>query len=114
MKSVAWAFRTCHSGNWHPVTWLSHMLDCQLFGLKPGYHHLMNVVFHTANTLLLFLVLNRMTAAFWRSALVATLFALHPPHVESVAWVAEMKDRLSTVSDMWRRWAYTRYREEPA
>ena len=111
-NSVAWAFRTSHTGNWHPLTWLSHMLDCQVFGLEPGYHHLMNVVFHTANTLLLFLVLNRMTAAFWRSAFVATLFALHPLHVESVAWVAERKDLLSTFFGMLTLWAYTRYCEE--
>src|SRR5213596_1478818 len=111
-NSVAWAFRTSHTGNWHPVTWLSHMLDCQVFGLKPGYHHLMNLVFHTANTLLLFLVLNRMTAALWRSAFVATLFALHPLHVESVAWVAERKDLLSTFFGMLTLSAYARYCEE--
>src|SRR6266568_2498958 len=112
-KSVAWAFSTGHSGNWHPVTWLSHMLDCQVFGLKPGYHHLMNLFFHTANTLLLFLVLERMTAAFWRSAFVATLFALHPLHVESVAWVAERKDVLSAFFGMLTLWAYVRYVEQP-
>ena len=111
-KSVVWAFSTGHSGNWHPVTWLSHMLDCQVFGLKPGYHHLMNLFFHTANTVLLFLVLERMTAAFWRSAFVATLFALHPLHVESVAWVAERKDVLSAFFGMLTLWAYARYCEE--
>src|SRR6266508_1994538 len=111
-KSVAWAFGTSHTGNWHPLTWLSHMLDCQVFWLKPGYPHLTNVLFHAANTLLLFLVLNRMTAALWRSASVATLFALHPLHVESVAWVAERKDLLSTFFGMLTLWAYARYCEE--
>src|SRR6266545_2204624 len=111
-QSVVWAFTTGHSGNWHPVTWLSHMLDCQVFGLKPGYHHLTNVLFHAANTLLLFLVLERMTAAFWRSAFVATLFALHPLHVESVAWVAERKDLLSTFFGLLTLWAYARYCKE--
>jgi tetratricopeptide (TPR) repeat protein len=107
--SVAWAFRTAHAANWHPVTWLAHMVDCQLFGLKPGGHHLMNLAFHVANTLLLFVLLARMTGACWRSAFVAALFALHPLHVESVAWVAERKDVLSTFFGLLTLWAYVRY-----
>jgi len=94
--NIVWAFTTGHASNWHPLTWLSHMLDYQLFGRNPGAQHLMNVALHIANTLLLFLVLKRMTGAHWRSALVAALFALHPLHVESVAWLSERKDVLST------------------
>ena len=82
---VEWAFRTGHAGNWHPLTWLSHMLDVQLFGLKPGGHHITNLVFHIINSILLFLLLRRLTGALWRSTFVAGLFALHPLHVESVA-----------------------------
>ena len=95
-EGLIWAFTTTHASNWHPLTWLSHMLDCQLYGLNPRGHHLTNVFFHLLNTLLLFLVLQRMTGVPWRSGLVAALFALHPLHVESVAWVAERKDVLST------------------
>jgi len=95
-SSVAWAFTEVHSGNYHPLTWLSHMLDMELFGLDPGAHHLSNLALHVANTLLLFGVLARMTGATGRSAFVAGLFALHPLHVESVAWVSERKDLLSS------------------
>jgi tetratricopeptide (TPR) repeat protein len=95
-RGVLWAFTTVHSYNWHPLTWLSHMLDVHIFGLNPMGHHLVNILFHVANSLLLFLILRRLTAAFWRSLLVAALFALHPLHVESVAWIAERKDVLST------------------
>ena len=94
--NIAWAFVTTHASNWHPLTWLSHMLDCQLFGAKPGWHHLTNLLFHLANTLLLFAIFKRMTGAIWQSAFIAAAFALHPLHVESVAWVAERKDVLST------------------
>lgn len=111
-ENVIWAFTAMYgSGNWHPVTWLSHMLDCQLFGVNAGRHHLVNLLFHLANTLLLFAVLRRMTGAFWRCALVAGLFALHPLHVESVAWVAERKDVLSTFFWILTVWAYVRYAE---
>ena len=110
-EGVRWAFTRTHAANWHPVTWLSHMLDCQLYGLKPAGHHLTNLVFHTANTLLLFGLLKRLTGAFWRSALVAALFALHPLHVESVAWVAERKAVLSTFFGLLCLWAYARYAE---
>ncbi len=112
-EGIIWAFTTTHASNWHPLTWLSHMLDCQLFGLNAGGHHLTNLLFHIANTLLLFLVFNRMTGAIWRSAFVAALFALHPLHVESVAWVAERKDVLSTFFWMLTMWAYARYAERP-
>ncbi len=94
-QNIRWAFTTGHASNWHPLTWLSHMLDCQLFGLNSGGPHLVNALFHIANTLLLFGLLRRLTGAVWRSAFVAALFALHPMHVESVAWVAERKDVLS-------------------
>ncbi len=96
-ESIAWAFTTTHASNWHPLTWLSHMLDVQLFGLDPGKHHRSNLLLHALNALLLLLVLHRLTGALWRSALVAALFALHPLHVESVAWIAERKDLLSTL-----------------
>ncbi len=92
---IGWAFIGVHSANWHPLTWLSHMLDCQLFGLNPGAHHLGNVLFHCANSLLVFWFLDLLTGKFWRSLLVAAIFALHPLRVESVAWAAERKDVLS-------------------
>ena len=82
---IKWAFTTGHASNWHPLTWLSHMADCELFGLNPGAHHLVNVLFHTVNAVLLLLLLFRMTGALWPSAFVAALFAWHPLHVESVA-----------------------------
>ena len=112
-ESAAWAFTTTRLANWHPVTWLSHMLDFQLYGLNPRGHHLTNVFFHLVNTLLLFLVLKWMTGALWRSGFVAALFALHPLHVESVAWVAERKDVLSTLFWMLTLWAYLRYVQRP-
>ena len=110
-EGVKWAFTTTHASNWHPLTWLSHMLDCELYGLNAGWHHVTNLLFHIVNTLLLFLILNRMTGALWRSAFVAALFALHPLHVESVSWVAERKDVLSTFFWMLTVWAYIRYVE---
>jgi Flp pilus assembly protein TadD len=94
--NVVWAFTTRHASNWHPVTWISHMLDQELFGSGPAGPHAMNLLLHTCNTALLFLLLRRMTGAQWRSAIVAALFAVHPMHVESVAWIAERKDVLST------------------
>jgi hypothetical protein len=106
---IKWAFIAQYASNWHPLTWLSHMLDAQLYGSWAGGHHLTNVLFHVANTILLFLFLNRVTRAFWRSALVAGLFALHPLHVESVAWVAERKDVLSAFFWMVTMWAYVEY-----
>ena len=109
LEGLGWAFRTAHSANWHPLTWLSHMLDVQLYGLQPAGHHLTNLVLHLAATLLLFLLFSQMTGALWRSALVAALFALHPLHVESVAWVSERKDVLSALFFMLTLWAYGRY-----
>ena len=106
---LRWAFTHVHSANWHPLTWLSHMLDCQLYGLNPAGHHLTNFLFHAANTLLLFLWLRWLTGAFWRGAFVAALFALHPLHVESVAWVAERKDVLCAFFGLLSLWAYTQY-----
>ena len=97
-KTFAWALTSTHrSGNWHPLTWLSHALDCQLYGLNPFGHHLTNVLFHVLNALILFSLLARVTGATGRSFLVAALFALHPMNVESVAWVAERKNVLSTL-----------------
>jgi tetratricopeptide (TPR) repeat protein len=95
-KGIVWAFTTQYAGNWHPLTWLSHMLDVQLFGLNAGGHHLTSLLLHVANTVLLFWVLKRVTGTLWRSVFVAALFGVHPLHVESVAWVAERKDVLST------------------
>src|SRR5208282_2056496 len=113
LKGLSWAFTTLHGGNWHPLTWLSHMLDCQLFGLNPGAHHLTNLVFHIANSLLLFLWLLYLTRTLGGSFLVAALFALHPLHVQSVAWVAERKDVLSTFFWLLTMWAYVWYAERP-
>ncbi len=86
VDGVKWAFTQADVGHWHPLTWISHMLDCSLFGLNPSGHHLINLLFHICNTLLLFFILNIMTGALYRSAFVAMLFALHPLNVESVAW----------------------------
>lgn len=110
-KSFAWAFGF-HAGNWHPLTWLSHILDCSLYGLNPARHHFTNVLLHTASTVLLFLVLFRMTWAPWRSACVAALFGWHPLHVESVAWISERKDVLCAFFWMLTLLAYVRYVEE--
>lgn len=109
-RSLAWAFGF-HAGNWHPLTWLSHMLDCSLYGLNPAGHHLTNILLHTASTVLLFLVLSRATRAPWRSASVAALFGWHPLHVESVAWIAERKDVLCAFFWMLTLLAYARYAE---
>jgi Tfp pilus assembly protein PilF len=113
-SNVAWAFQTTSESNWHPLTWLSHMLDCQMFDLNSGAHHLGNVFFHLINSLLLFAVFKRMTGARWPSAFVAALFALHPLHVESVAWVAERKDVLSGLFWILTIGAYARYVERPS
>ncbi len=107
--SIVWAFTTTHAFNWHPLTWMSHMLDCELYGLDAGGHHFTNVLFHIANAVLLLLVLNRMTGSLWSSAFVAAAFALHPLHVESVAWASERKDVISTFFWMLTMWAYVRY-----
>ena len=114
LSGIAWAFTTFHAANWHPLTWLSHMLDSQFFGLNAGGHLLVNALIHAANTLLLFLFLRRVTGAKWQSAIVAALFALHPLHVESVAWAAERKDTLSTFFGLLALLAYARYVERPS
>jgi tetratricopeptide (TPR) repeat protein len=108
---LLWAFKDSIS-YWHPLTWLSHMLDCQLFGLNPGPHHLVNLGLHIANTLLLFTVLWQMTSAYWRSAFVAALFALHPLHIEPVAWIVARKDVLSTLFSLLTIIAYLQYLEK--
>jgi Tfp pilus assembly protein PilF len=110
--SLTWAFTSSHAANWHPITWVSHMFDCQLYGLNPSGHHLTSLLFHVVNTLLLLLIFVRMTGALWQSSFVAALFALHPLHVESVAWVAERKDVLSTFFMMLTVWAYILYVEK--
>lgn len=112
-QNVIWAFTTDRVGLWIPLTWLSFMLDFEFWGLDPGGYHLTNLLFHIANILLLFLVLNRITGALWKSAFVAALFAIHPLHVESVAWVTERKDVLSTMFWILTIWAYVRYVEQP-
>ena len=112
-SGIIWAFTTTDEANWHPLTWLSHMLDCQLFGLNPRAHHLSSLLLHLANVVLLFAVLKRMTGALWKAAFVSALFALHPLHVELVAWVAERKDVLSTFFWFLTILAYTRYAERP-
>ncbi|MGA2092899.1 MAG: hypothetical protein ABSH16_05770, partial [Sedimentisphaerales bacterium] len=109
LQNIKWAFTTGHVANWHPLTWLSLMLDCQLFGKNPGWMHLMNLILHLANILLLFAVLRNMTGVIWQSAFVAAAFALHPMHVESVAWIAERKDVLSSLFFLLTLAAYESY-----
>lgn len=111
LENIKWTFTNIHANNYHPLTSLSHMLDCQIFKLHPAGHHFTNLVFHIANTLLLFFVLNRMTRRIWASAFVAALFAIHPLHVESVAWASERKDVLSTFFWLLTMWAYMQYAE---
>ena len=111
-SGITWAFHSRYAHNWHPLTWISHMLDCQWYGLNPTGHHLTSLLFHIANTVLLFLFLNRTTGTIGRSGFVAVLFACHPLHVESVAWVAERKDVLSTFFWILTLLAYARFVEE--
>lgn len=112
LDGLAWALSTSHAGNWHPMTWVSHMFDAQVFGPGPAGPHVVNLLFHVANTLLLFGLLRRLTGAVWRSALVAALFALHPLHVESVAWISERKDVLSAFFFLLTLWAYACYAQK--
>jgi len=107
--NVAWAFSHIHSENWHPLTTITHMLDCQLHGLNAGWHHFTNVLLHCLAVVLLFVALERMTGALWRSAFVSAVFAVHPLHVESVGWIAERKDVLSAVFFMLTLLAYFHY-----
>ncbi len=109
--SIKWAFTAFFSANWHPLTWLSHMLDVQLFGRSAGGHHAVNIVIHLINSVLAFVVFRKMTNCFWKSAIVAALFAVHPAHVESVAWVSERKDVLSTLFWLLTMFAYLRFVE---
>ena len=111
---LRWAFTTIDYFYWQPLTWLSHMVDCQIFGLRPGWHHLVSLVFHIANALLVLAVLTRLTGAFWRSAAVAALFALHPLRIESVAWAAERKDVLSGFFFLLALWCYLGYVRQPS
>src|SRR6266513_3769444 len=109
IKGIGHAFISQHARNWHPLTTLSHMLDCQLYSLNAGGHHATNIILHTSAVLLLFQVLRQMTGAVWKSAIVAALFAVHPLHVESVAWISERKDVLSAVFFLFMLAAYGRY-----
>jgi len=111
--TLTWAFTATEAANWHPLTWLSHALDCQLFGMNPHAHHWTSILLHTLNVLLLFLLLQRATGAFWRSALVAALFALHPLNVESVAWISERKTLLSMFFFLLALGAYGWYARKP-
>jgi len=112
--NIAWAFTAFWSNNWHPVTWISHMVDCRLFGLDAGAHHLMGALLHLVNAALVFLLLRRLTGATWRSAFVAGVFAVHPMHVESVAWASERKDVLSTLLALVTLWCYADYATRPS
>jgi protein O-mannosyl-transferase len=109
---VKWAFTTGHASNWHPITWISHMADCEFFGLNPGGPHLVNVLFHAANSVLLFVLLLRLTGEIRPSAFIAALFAWHPLHVESVAWISERKDVLSMFFGLLALLSYVRYAKE--
>src|SRR5690242_3808571 len=109
ISRITWAFTHSIAGNWHPLTTISHMLDCQLYGLNPAGHHFTNVLLHSIAAVLLFLVLQQMTGNLWQSVFVAALFAIHPLHVESVAWISERKDVLSAVFFMLTLDAYVRY-----
>ncbi|HMD53395.1 MAG TPA: hypothetical protein VKJ65_02460, partial [Phycisphaerae bacterium] len=111
-SNIVWAFGHADKANWYPLTWISHMMDFDTFESEPFGHHLTNVLLHAANGILLFLVLKRMTGALWRSFIVATLFALHPLRVESVAWISERKDVLSAFFGLAALWTYVRYIEE--
>ena len=113
LESVKWALGSTYAEFWHPLTWLSHMLDIQLFGLKPGGHHFSNLLLHIINTILLFWILKYTTGQVWRSYVVAALFAVHPLHVESVAWIASRKDLLSTLFWMLTTMAYVWYAKHP-
>ncbi len=113
LENIIWAFSTGYAANWHPVTWLSHMLDFRVYGLNPMGHHWTNLQIHIANSILLFLFFKYLTGVLWRSALVAALFAIHPLHVESVAWVAERKDVLCAFFWILSMWAYTGYVRHP-
>jgi tetratricopeptide (TPR) repeat protein len=107
--TITWAFKTTKTANWHPLTWISYLLDVHFFGSTPGVHHLINLLFHATNAVLLFIVFRRMTAGVWPSAIISALFAIHPLHVESVVWISERKDVLSTLFWILTMWCYTGY-----
>ncbi|HEX5069167.1 MAG TPA: hypothetical protein VFV78_03040, partial [Vicinamibacterales bacterium] len=113
-SAIAWAFSAIHEANWHPLTWISHALDIQLFGLAAGWHHVTNLALHVANTLMLFGLMRMLTRSVWKSSVVAAIFAVHPLHVESVAWVAERKDVLCAFFFMLTAIAYVRYVRAPS
>jgi hypothetical protein len=114
LKNIIWAFSFNEVAYWHPLSLISHMIDCRLFGLNPGMHHLINLFLHIASSILLFIILKQATGALWRSAIVASLFAIHPINVESVAWIAERKNVLSTLFWMLTMFAYIFYAKRPA
>jgi Tfp pilus assembly protein PilF len=111
-ENIKWSFTAFHAANWHPLTWLSHQLDATLFGANAGYHHLVNAFLHTINSVVLFFTVRKLTGATWKSGIVAAIFAFHPAHVESVAWVAERKDVLSTLFWILTIWLYAKYATE--
>lgn len=113
IQNIVWAMTTFHTSNWHPLTWLTYMADYELFGLNPAGYHLGNLILHLFNTLLLFLVLQRMTGEIWKGCIVAALFAVHPLNIESVVWIAERKNLLSTLFWILTILAYVRYAEKP-
>ncbi len=113
IESLRWAFTAGYQANWHPLTWVSHLIDVSVFGLNPAGHHLVSVGFHIANVILLFLILKKMTSAVWLSAFVAAVFGLHPLGVESVAWAAERKNVLSSFFAFLTIWAYLWYARKP-
>ena len=114
LESIAWSFKATHAVNWHPITWLSHLLDVELYGMAPGMHHRINQLFHILNIILLLHILRLATGNLWPSCFVAAVFALHPLQVETVAWVSERKNVLSTFFWMMTLWAYIRYVDHPA
>ena len=111
-SGIEWAFTTGHASNWHPITWISHMMDCEFFGLNPSGHHLVNVLFHAANAALFFVLLLRLTGKIWPCVFIAALFAWHPLHVESVAWISERKDLLSTFFALLTLLSYAKFAKE--
>ncbi|MFC1853121.1 tetratricopeptide repeat protein [candidate division CSSED10-310 bacterium] len=114
IDNIHWAFTNAHACNWHPITWISHMIDVHFFGLDAGWQHMVNVIFHVGSTILLFWMFNRITGQFYQSSFIAALFALHPLHVESVAWISERKDVLSTFFLMLVLWSYVQYVKKPS
>ncbi|MBN1405797.1 MAG: tetratricopeptide repeat protein [Candidatus Omnitrophica bacterium] len=111
--NLVWAFTSFHAANWHPLTWLSHMLDVEIFGLNPAGHHLINLLLHLCNVIVLFMILNYLTGSFWKSLVVAAIFGLHPINVETVAWISQRKSVLSSLFFLLSVWAYAAYVKKP-